>query len=108
MVGIQESATVFAASAYHVVSIASFGSMVALIRLHNALDAEYSDRVMLNDDRRVEAVAGHDDEATFMHIQPSGASSRSRNGTAICATLQEPCSVDGEEDRQPSFAHDAR
>jgi hypothetical protein len=47
MVGIQESATVFAAGAYHVVSIASFGSMVALIRLQNALDAEYSDRVML-------------------------------------------------------------
>jgi len=26
----------------------------------------------------------------------------------VCATLPEPCSADGKEDRQSAFAHDAR
>ena len=71
--------------------------MVALVRLRKALGVESSDH-SLNDDRKLEAVAVHDDEATFKHIQPSGTNSRFRDGTAISATLQEPCSADGEED----------
>ena len=46
-----------------------------------------SDRLTCKDDSKIEAAAVHDDEATFKHIQPSGVSSRSRDGTAICATL---------------------
>jgi hypothetical protein len=59
---------------------------------------EGSYRFAREDDRKIEALAVHDDEATFKHIQPFGANSRFCDGTAISATLQEPCSADGEED----------